>query len=132
MRYPPFDEHRVRVRVLLAIGVPRADGVPPVDSFAWTNPRPACVLALLRAGRFTDAWLTQIDKVDQHGAEIRAGPKRDEFMIIAQALLSLRLRGMGQGRGPVREMLDAGGIKVSNEDLGEVLGPVRDELNLLL
>ena len=116
----------------LAIGAPRADGVPPGVSFTWTDARPACVLALLRAGRFTDAWMTEIDRVDQHGAEMPAGPKRDEFMIIAQALLSLRLRGMGQGRGPVREMLDAGGIKVSNEDLGEVLGPVRDELNLFL
>ena len=118
----------------LAIGLPRADGVQPGDSFPWTDARPACVLALLRAGCFTDASLTQIDKVDQHGAKIRAGPKRDEFMIIAQALLSLRLRGYGVGHGPVRELIDAGGLEVgaSDEELEGMIAPVRDSLNLFL
>ena len=128
------DPHTVE-RLLpraLALGLPLMEGLTFEDAFAWSAARCVCLLPLLEAGCFAE-WPTRIEKVDEFSRTIRAGAPREEFMFVAQAVLSLRMRRMGESPVPVRALIAEGGhqIGLRNERLAEVIKRVREALELL-
>ena len=87
------------------------------------------MLTLLEAEVFAE-WPTQIERVDAIARKIRSQAERDEFVFVAQALLSLRLRGMGEGRVLVRDELNAEGapLKIADRRLDAVIALVQNGL----
>ena len=112
-----------------AVGLPLPPGYVDQRPLAWIHARRVCVRTLIEAGRFAE-WPKKIEGVDALGAGFRSRAERDEFMFVGQALLSLRLRGMGENHRLVRQALDAGEVPVgfSDEALDAIIEFVRNGL----
>ena len=87
------------------------------------------IQALLDAEVFAE-WQTQIERFDALARTIRSQAERDEFAFVAQAMLSLRLRGNDENRFLVRDELSAEGapLEIRNERVGAAIASVQNGL----
>ena len=92
-------------------GYPGADSHP----YAWMPARRECRRLLLRAGHFA-GWPTQIERVDALRTAIEDPDECERFVYVAQAVVSLRLRGMGERRVSVRAEMMADGVPLEFGD----------------
>ena len=91
--------------------------------------RRECRRLLLRAGHFP-GWPTQIERVDALRTAIEDPDECERFVYVAQAVVSLRLRGMGESRVSVRDELTADGVPLefSNVELDTIIASVQNGL----
>ena len=112
-----------------AVGLPVPSGLFDKWLFPWTLARRVCYRQLVQAGHLA-GWLRLIERVEELGASIEDPVKRERFVKVAQAVVSLRLRGAGEGRPSVRAELEAegAGLKCSDAKLDEIIALVQNEL----
>ena len=116
----------------LAVGLPLVRGLEVEDQSPWMDARRACVERLLREGYFP-GWPELMERLDQLQSQFRLKADLLRFMLVAQAMLSLRQRGRGQGRDAVKAELAAEGVKnpelqVKDEELEQIIADVRFRL----
>ena len=91
--------------------------------------RRECVRRLLRAGHFA-GWPALIERVDELRTAIEDPVECERFVYVAQAVVSLRLRGEGERGVSVRDELTDEGVtlKFSDPELVTIIDSVQNGL----
>ena len=124
--YAGLGDHTIEryLQRALAVGLPLVRGLEVEDKSPWMDALRKCVERLLREGYFPGR-PERMERLDQLPSQFRLKADRLRFMLVAQAMLSLRQRGRGQGRDAVKAELAA--ERVKNAEL-EVENPVLDQI----